>query len=268
MLAEIDFTHPLFATFAGARYNDFTKIHFWRHRRIELPEDSPARVIARFDDRTPALWESRVGWDSVPTTSRSSQQGTVYVLASGWHPDDSELALSTKFVPLVGTLVDRSGDPALKTASAVVGESIPIPKPDDPESTAERVVHRPDGGEFKLPSSAVSFDSADEPGIYTLEIEDRRQPFAVNVAAQESDTQPLEPAALEQLGVKLGAQPSQSAEAERLRQLRDTELEGRQQIWKWLVVAALCILGVETCLAGWRAYGQSRQESGGEPAAT
>lgn len=243
MLAEIDFTHPLFATFAGARYNDFTRIHFWRRRRVELPEDSPARIIARFDDGSPALWEV------------SDQRGTVITLASGWHPDDSELALSTKFVPLLGTLVERSGEPALDTTSAVVGESIAIPLPDetDSESVAERVIHRPDGGEFKLPASAVTFEAADEPGIYTLEVGDRRQTFAVNVAPQESDTDPLEATALEQLGVKLGTQPSQSAEAERLRQLRDTELESRQQIWKWLVVAALCILGVETCLAGWRA---------------
>jgi hypothetical protein len=258
MLAEIDFTHPLFATFAGARYNDFTRIHFWRHRRVELSEDSPAQILARFDDGAPALWEL------------AANRGTVLVLAGGWHPDDSELALSTKFVPLLGTLVERSGEPTLNTTSAVVGQSIAIPQPEasNSETAPERVIHRPDGGEFKLASSAATFEAADEPGLYTLASEGRRQPFAVNVASQESDTDPLEASALEQLGVKLGSQPSQAAQAERLRQLRDTELESRQQIWKWLVVAALCILGVETCLAGWRAFNQSRQEETGSQEAS
>jgi hypothetical protein len=33
LLGEIDFTHPLFVPFANPRYSDFTKIHFWKHRR-------------------------------------------------------------------------------------------------------------------------------------------------------------------------------------------------------------------------------------------
>ena len=33
MLGEIAFDHPLFAPLAGAQFNDFTKIHFWKYRR-------------------------------------------------------------------------------------------------------------------------------------------------------------------------------------------------------------------------------------------
>ena len=35
MLGEIAFDHPLFAPLAGAQFNDFTKIRFWKYRRIE-----------------------------------------------------------------------------------------------------------------------------------------------------------------------------------------------------------------------------------------
>ena len=35
MLGEIKFDHPLFAPLAGAQFNDFTKIHFWKHRLIK-----------------------------------------------------------------------------------------------------------------------------------------------------------------------------------------------------------------------------------------
>ena len=36
----------------------------------------------------------------------------------------------------------------------------------------------------------------------------------------------------------------------RIRQQRDTELESRQKIWRWLVVGALGVLIVETFWAG------------------
>ncbi len=38
MLAEINFASPLFQPFANPRYNDFTKIRFWKHQAVELPD--------------------------------------------------------------------------------------------------------------------------------------------------------------------------------------------------------------------------------------
>src|SRR5207249_1425782 len=35
MISEIDFRHPLFAPFADPRFSDFTKIHFWKYRRLD-----------------------------------------------------------------------------------------------------------------------------------------------------------------------------------------------------------------------------------------
>src|SRR4051794_14888163 len=34
LLSEIRFDHPLFAPLAGPQFNDFTKIRFWKYRRI------------------------------------------------------------------------------------------------------------------------------------------------------------------------------------------------------------------------------------------
>src|SRR5262249_10939211 len=34
LISEITFAHPLFAPFAAPQYSDFTKIHFWKHRRL------------------------------------------------------------------------------------------------------------------------------------------------------------------------------------------------------------------------------------------
>ncbi|MEQ8785037.1 MAG: BatA domain-containing protein [Pirellulaceae bacterium] len=265
MLAEIDFTHPLFAPLAGARYNDFTRIHFWKHRRVQLSADKSTNVVARFDDGSPAVWE-RIG-----------EKGKTIVFASGWHPADSELALSTKFVPLLDAVLKQCGDKGLETTTCLVNQPLALPELlDDPTSNekgegerdsapskedGQRVVIRPDGGEVKIASDARTFTAVD-PGVYTLKSGPAEHAFAVNLAARESVTEPLALESLEQLGVRLGVQPSQSAEADRLRQLRDTELEDRQKIWKWLIVAALGVLGIETCLAGWRA--RSTSQASGE----
>ena len=87
MLGEIDFRHPLFAPFADVRFSDFTKIHFWKYRRFETTAMPDARVVAKFDNGDAAIVEVPVG------------KGRVIVFASGWQPEDSQLVLSTKFVP-------------------------------------------------------------------------------------------------------------------------------------------------------------------------
>jgi hypothetical protein len=68
--------------------------------------------------------------------------------------------------------------------------------------------------------------------------------------ASESNTAPLELEQLEQLGVKFGTALTASERLDRVRQERDTELESRQKIWRWLVVGALGTLILETWWAG------------------
>src|SRR5262249_22491372 len=48
MLGEIAFEHPLFSPLAGAQFNDFTKIHFWKYRRLGAGALGGAHVLARF----------------------------------------------------------------------------------------------------------------------------------------------------------------------------------------------------------------------------
>jgi hypothetical protein len=63
----------------------------------------------------------------------------------------------------------------------------------------------------------------------------------------------LESAQLEQLGVRLANRLTRVEQAEQLRQQRDQELESRQKVWRWLIVAALAAIIFETWLAGWTA---------------
>ena len=73
---------------------------------------------------------------------------------------------------------------------------------------------------------------------------------AVNLAASESNTAPLDLEQLTQRGVHFGGAPTRAERLERIRQQRDSELESRQKVWRWLIVAALATLILETWLAG------------------
>lgn len=245
LLGEIDFSHPLFAPLAQPPYNDFTKIHFWRHQPLAVQPDGPARVVARFDNGDPALLDIPRG------------RGRLVLLASLWTPAHSQLALSTKFVPLIEALLELACGTAQPLGSVRVGQSVPLPRSDSSRSL--RVV-RPDGREVPLPADAQTFEETDLPGIYRVLGGPREQCFAVNVAPAESLTTPLADEALEQVGVPLGRVESRAQELARLRQLHDTELEGRQKLWRWLLVAALAVLGVETWWAGRVAASLRQQE--------
>jgi hypothetical protein len=234
MLGEIDFTHPMFAAFANPRYGDFTKIHFWRRKLVRLKEPSATRAVARFDSGDPAV------------LVRSCGSGRVIVFTSGWQPDESQLVLSSKFVPLVQALIDlASGGPA-QTASLTVGDPVPLPRTAD----SSAILEKPDGARMTLAAGAKEFSDADQPGIYRLHLDGEEYPFAVNVAATESKTEPMDLDRLEQLGVRLSANLTRAQRAEQVRQQRDTELESRQRLWRWLIVEAIALLILETWLAG------------------
>ncbi len=234
LLGDINFAHPLFAPFASPRYSDFTKIHFWKHRRVSLKTTSTTTVVARFDNGDPALLERPFG------------KGRMLALTSGWQPDDSQLALSSKFVPFMGGLLDLACGSVATPASVSIGASVPLPPP----FASNTIVRKPDGREIPLPADARTFTETDQPGIYRVTSGTTETRFAVNLAAAESDTAPLNAEQLEQRGVRFGTGLTRAERIERVRQQRDTELESRQKVWHWLIAAALGVLAFETWWAG------------------
>ena len=236
MLGQIDFEHPLFAPFADPRFSDFTKIHFWKHRRVQLDKSGGARVLARFDNGDPALAQFAVG------------KGTLLVFTSGWHPSDSQLALSTKFVPLLYSILEQSGGIKAQMAQYQVGDRVLLPAA---ETNAAPVVRTPEGTEIKL-ASGKDFTQTDAPGVYVVTSMKPPLRFAVNLSPEESRTAPLTVDELERLGIPLRPRPEdQARQAEQKIRLQQAELENRQKLWRWLIVAALAVLLVETWLAGW-----------------
>jgi hypothetical protein len=207
LLVDVDFTHPLFKPFADPRFSDFTKIHFWKHRRLDPQQIPNARVLARFDQGDPALIE-------VPT-----EKSKLLILTSGWHPADSQLALSSKFVPLLYSLLEYSSDERPQHLQFEVGQTLPA--------------------EFGTPRDA--------PGIYTA----ADSQFAMNLTPAESKTTPLPVDELEQLGVPVKlSTPKLAADQQRTAQrFQAAEAENQQKLWRWLILGALAFLVAETFLA-------------------
>jgi hypothetical protein len=238
LLGEIAFDHPLFAPLAGAQFNDFTKIHFWKYRRIDPPDPGSSRVLARFETGDPALVENPVG------------TGRLVVLLSSWSPADSQLARSSKFVPLMAGLLNPRGMAQFEATSLKVGDSLDLPSEEQELGRGRRMVQKPDGTVVDLGPEDVRFRDTDQPGLYALVSPSGRRWFAVNLDPQESKTATLQAETLEQLGCRLVNPTRPRFDPERMRQLRNAELEGRQKFWRWLILTAIVLLIAETWLSG------------------
>jgi hypothetical protein len=238
LLGSIDFQHPIFKPFDDPRFGDFSHIHFWKHRRWDIPPAVHARVLARFDDDSPALFQVDVG------------KGHLLVLTSGWNPADSQLAVSSKFPPLLEIMLDWSGANAPARFQFRTGDAIPAPL-----SSGGPVRWLKPGGEPTMLPAGAAFVETDKPGIYTAAWGGQERLFAVNLPLEESRTAPISQDELARLGVPLEWDSEQAAAVARVHQqrLQDSELENRQKLWRWLIVAALAVTFWEIVLSGWLA---------------
>lgn len=214
LLADLDFEHPVLEPFARAQIRDFTKIRFWKHRLLEMgqaPFGDGTRILATFDGEAPAFLEHRIG------------KGAVFAFLSGWRPEESQLALSSKFVPLLFSIFDHAGYSIRSAPTHYVGEtSYPAP------------------GFYEEPQESG------EPRL-----------VSVNLDPSEGRTDPFDPRVeFAALGIPLleesAAATSELSAAQKLR-VESEQKEAQQKLWKWLVFAALLVLILETWFAGRRA---------------
>ena len=272
MLSRIDFKHPLLAPFSEPRFGDFTQIHFWKYRRINIADLPDARVLAQFDNTDPAWFELNVG------------NGSLLVFTSGWHPADSQLALSTKFVPLLYSILEYSGVLTGQQTQYFVGDSVTVPivsRASRPRNagrmpatqTASRSIQirKPDGTQTSLHMQDKAFTQTDMPGIYAVESSTGSRLFAINLPAKESRTAVMPIEEIEQYGVSLSRTASvagqgpefsdfQSGRAKHLSDIAG--LENKQKVWRWVFVVLLTISFIEIWLAGWLTRAPSETEGG------
>ncbi|HEX7863055.1 MAG TPA: BatA domain-containing protein [Verrucomicrobiae bacterium] len=228
MFGRISFQHPLFAPFSDARFSDFTKIHFWKHRALDLSNITNANVIASFDTGQPLLAE-------IPM-----ERGRLLVLGSTWRPADSQLALSTKFVPLLFGMLEQSANLRQFTHRYSVGDAVSLP------SEAKEIKFP--NGEAKA-VSGTRFTETTLPGVYSI----GDYQFAVNLDPAESRINSIPNDDLSSLGVPLGSirdATTQKAAEARQRNLLATDTEARQKMWRNFLLAALIFIVVESWLSG------------------
>ena len=228
MLAEVKTDHPLLKPFADPKLRDFTKLRFWKHRVIT---GAGLETLASFDNGHPAILSARVG------------KGTLIVLASGWHPADSQLALSTKFVPLLYGWLAAAGfrhDPA---ATLFVGDELPL------DASQPYTITDPEGKTHNL-KPGEGFTAA-QPGLFKLQTNAHTHTLAVNLSPDESRVLPIDLAKLDQYGLKLSNAADSDFEAGTSDQrLTASDSEQRQHLWWWFLIALLAVLLLETALAG------------------
>ena len=230
MLDSIDFKHPLLAPFSDPRFGDFTRIHFWKHRRLSLADHPQARVLARFDGDAPAWVEIAVG------------RGSLLVWTSGWHPSDSDLALSSKFVPLLYSILEQGGTFAERQSQYLIGDAVRM--------SAQRV-QKPDGSTLVLDDDSA-FTATDLPGIYAVQSPTGGRSFAVNLAPAESRTEPMAVEDLERMGISLGSvsDVTSTVGAQATQHRSFAQMESQQKLWRWVLATTLGMLLVEIWLAG------------------
>ncbi|MCC7377278.1 MAG: BatA domain-containing protein [Verrucomicrobiales bacterium] len=238
LLGTLNFQHPLLAPFADPRFSDFARIHFWKYRRMDATSLANANVVARFDNQDPALID-------VPV-----ERGRVLILTGGWHAEDSQLALSTKFVPLICSICEWASDePAVATVWRV-GDNLPVPPN---ASGGPRTLRIPGQPDQPLPAEATQIPDAPRPGIYEVASTGGILRLAVNLDGAESRTAALPLESIEALGTPLrtvGSTPQ--PDPIRKQQLAAAEAENRQKLWRWLMVATLAVLLMESAIAGWK----------------
>ena len=232
MLADVKTEHPLLKPFGDPKLRDFTKLRFWKHREIEVKDaGGKLETLASFDNGHPTILSTRIG------------KGTLIVLASGWQPSDSQLALSTKFVPLLYGWLAAAGfshDPA---ATLVVGEELPL------DAASAYTITEPEGKTHSL--KAGEGFTATGIGLYKVQNASHTQILAVNLPPDEGRVLPLAPQKLVEYGIKLsGGADSGTAGETTDERLTATDTEQRQQSWWYILLILLAVLLLETWFAG------------------
>jgi Aerotolerance regulator N-terminal/von Willebrand factor type A domain len=227
-LAYVDYAHPVFELFRGPRSGDFSSARFFRYRPLEAQEG----VLARFDDGAVALAERKVG------------KGRILVWTSTLDTLWNDLPLQPVFLPFLHQLVKHAAAHVESRPWYTVGEALDL-SAEAELSGRDAAVIAPSGEKQRLPAGQRGLE-LEAPGFYEVRrLEDGgwSRLAAVNFDPSESDLASLDPEELSGAVTQKGdgraarrAEPAPTTE----------EHESRQALWRYLLVAALLFLALET----------------------
>ena len=237
-LSFIDQAHPVFEIFRESRSGDFAAARVHRERALTPRKD--AAVLARFDDGAPALVEATAG------RGRALVWGTT--LDSYW----TDLPLHPVFLPFMHRLASYAARQRFADASLTVGDALDVTRIPDLARLGDLVLESPTGKLMRLSiASGTTVAALREQGFYELRgpasAVGSGRPIAVNVDPSEADLSHFDPA---ELVAAAGATPSTSAALKPgITPLSSAEMERRQTLWWYLLLAALIALAAETVLS-------------------
>lgn len=251
----VDYDHSVFEAFLGPRSGDFSRAAVHRTRRLDLTD---GRVVARFDDGSPALVEGRRG------------KGRVLIWATGLDRLWNNLPLQPVYLPFVHRmarfLAGRGEIPSWHPAGSTVDLSALAEAGADLTIPPGAVAMGPGGGSVPVDPETSLLRLAGG-GIWEIRPPGERPEHPVAVAANvdvaESDMTRMD---IEEFLGAVGGEPasgearSDSASADDATvELRAADLEGRQSFWRYLLAAVFLLMVSETALAN----RLSRQRTGG-----
>jgi Aerotolerance regulator N-terminal/von Willebrand factor type A domain len=253
-LGFLDHDSPVFEVFSGPRSGDFTTARFFRARDFQAADS--ARVLARYDDGTPALVEARRG------------KGTVMVWTSTLDQFWNDLALQPVFLPFVQQLVQRLSGREDATPWLTAGQVVDLADPAALESAGLAspeaaglgpgvvpIALTPSGEPVTLPAEGPRYLTLEDRGFYTVRPPgvDPERPFvmAVNVDLSESALTRMDPVELAAQVTTPAATGTRAPGFTDATALRREDLEKRQSVWRYLLYVAFGLLLLDTALSNW-----------------
>lgn len=242
---QFDEQHPALAFFADEKWRPlFTEVPVYEFVATRpLPA---AHVLARLDDeaQSPLLVE------------KAFDRGRVMLLTTTIDTAWTRMPESPRtLVPLVHEIVRWVGRPRGASRNVAVGRGIELEVAEFPRSP---VIVRPDGARAGLAGEPVAagpnawrlprIDDTARVGLYRVEFSDgAAQPFAVQLDPRESDLERIGASELASLHPALVAVSSLTTERSR----EPESSAPRGELWRWLAIAALAALVLETLWSAW-----------------
>ncbi|MEO6237881.1 MAG: BatA domain-containing protein, partial [Vicinamibacterales bacterium] len=240
-LGGLEYSHPVFELFRAPRTGDFSAARFYGYRGVQ---QRTGQVLARFDDGTPALMESK---------DRAAGAGRVLMWTSTLDLEWNDLAVKPVFLPFIHTVTKYLADFADAPASLTVGQVIPAPRKAPGKGGAGprggTIAIAPSGGRVAVESEDGALELAEQ-GFYDVRTQgaaaDSATTLASNVDVSESDLAALDPRELAAAvagrapgspGGLADGRPSDEAQAQ------------AQRLWWYLLVAGGMLLAAETLLS-------------------
>ena len=239
-LGGLEYSHPVFELFRAPRTGDFSAARFYGYRGVQNPT---GQILARFDDGTPALMESR---------DRNAGAGRVLLWTSTMDLEWNDLPVKPVFLPFIQTVTKYLAGFAEPPASLTVGQVIPAPRKVPGKGAPARggtIAVAPSGARVAIETEDGALELGEQ-GFYDVRTQgagaDSATTLASNVDLSESDLSPLDPRELAaavagrapvELGGLGSGRPSDEAQSQ------------AQRLWWYLLVAGALLLAAETLLS-------------------